>query len=159
MNYNVDYFIEKFTAIPDHLWGTGHFYNSGTGTRCARGLCRIGTAREYEDYVAWVTVNGIPREEAICEEEAVLKQLFDDYGFGVTLVNDGNITSFITVMDENGVSTTLINFKHFGDTPKERVLYFLHYFKELEEEQERKTLTDSAITEVNEILKEELVTA
>lgn len=36
--YTVDYFIKKFTAIPDEKWCVGHYINFD-GQCCAKGLC------------------------------------------------------------------------------------------------------------------------
>jgi hypothetical protein len=36
--YTVDYFIKKFTAIPDELWCVNH-YRTSHGQRCASGWC------------------------------------------------------------------------------------------------------------------------
>jgi hypothetical protein len=37
-NYTVDYFIQKFEAIPDELWCVGEFVDVG-GRCCAAGHC------------------------------------------------------------------------------------------------------------------------
>lgn len=39
--YTVDYFIDKFEAIPDEKWGTGYFYNPTRDTKCALGHCSV----------------------------------------------------------------------------------------------------------------------
>lgn len=38
MKYDVDYFINKFEAIPEEEWGTGT-YNNLEGQKCAYGHC------------------------------------------------------------------------------------------------------------------------
>lgn len=38
MNYDVDYFIRKFEAIPEEKWCVGA-YEDGMGRRCAYGHC------------------------------------------------------------------------------------------------------------------------
>jgi hypothetical protein len=39
MEYTVDYFIEKFSAIPDDEWYVGDYANLEETRRCARGHC------------------------------------------------------------------------------------------------------------------------
>jgi len=39
MKYTVDYFIKKFTAIPNRLWHTGTIIKDSEGRTCALGHC------------------------------------------------------------------------------------------------------------------------
>ena len=41
MKYDIDYFIAKFSAIPEEKWCTGKFMND-TGQCCALGFCLPG---------------------------------------------------------------------------------------------------------------------
>lgn len=42
MQYSIEYFIEKFEAIPEELWITGH-YTDNDGRYCALGHCGLRT--------------------------------------------------------------------------------------------------------------------
>lgn len=45
--YTTQYFIDKFTAIPDNKWYTGSFVNpSNTDQRCAFGHCHVVNFKE-----------------------------------------------------------------------------------------------------------------
>lgn len=39
MTYDVDYFINKFEAIPEDQWNVGDFYNEERTKFCAAGFC------------------------------------------------------------------------------------------------------------------------
>lgn len=72
MKYDVDYFIKKFSAIPDDKWCTNVTTND-IGQHCAYGHC------------------GLSGASAISEnhEGDALRDLFRINGFSVTGVNDG----------------------------------------------------------------------
>lgn len=101
MEFIVDYFIEKFEAIPEEKWVTGIFKDK-KGNCCALGHC----GRD-------VTQFGI----IDTEEASDLVALFSKNGFSVTVVNDSS----------NGV---IYNGKIIiGSTPKERILNVLKSLK------------------------------
>lgn len=70
--YTVDYFINKFEAIPEEEWMTQR-YNDDLGRRCAYGHCG---KRENDS-------------SALSDEGYALKQLFEDHRLGVIDTNDG----------------------------------------------------------------------
>jgi hypothetical protein len=70
MNYDVDYFIKKFEAIPENKWTTGAYMNN-KGQSCALGHC------------------GIHRSVPISQEPIELSNLFiRKLGISVLAVND-----------------------------------------------------------------------
>lgn len=79
MTYTVDYFIEKFTAIPDEKWCCGHLLTED-GRSCALGHCgvRIETELIERDSEAGVLYDLFAR---VLKETAVA-------------VNDGYVTIF-----------------------------------------------------------------
>jgi hypothetical protein len=53
MTYDKQYFIAKFSAIPEELWTSGEDFNESTGKCCARGHCGIrGKTSECEEGMA-----------------------------------------------------------------------------------------------------------
>lgn len=70
--YSVDYFIKKFSAIPDELWCVRGFNGPG-GSHCAAGHCGMDGS-----------CGGWLRPEAIG-----IRELFDDLGTDIAYVNDG----------------------------------------------------------------------
>lgn len=69
MNYDVDYFINKFEAIPDEKWTTNKYERNGQ--YCAYGHC------------------GMRGGFAVDPEPFALKMLFKSNDFAVIEVNDG----------------------------------------------------------------------
>jgi len=41
MEYNRQYFIDKFSAIPDEQWISGDLHDENTGASCALGHCGV----------------------------------------------------------------------------------------------------------------------
>jgi hypothetical protein len=71
VKYTVDYFIEKFSAIPDEKWWTGDYENKGRF--CALGHCGEKFMRG-----------------GMTEESMALGRLFEEYLIcAVASVNDG----------------------------------------------------------------------
>lgn len=74
-NYDVYYFIRKFAAIPESMWGTGR-YVSAEGTRmCALGHCGARSS---------------PAGVFFSEEARALYRLED----GIGLINDGTCPDY-----------------------------------------------------------------
>lgn len=46
MNYNLDYFIKKFEAIPERLWITGVYGSDYQEEHCAYGHCGVRALRD-----------------------------------------------------------------------------------------------------------------
>lgn len=82
MKYDIDYFINKFEAIPEDQWTTKKFVEDGKC--CALGHCGRG-------------FGGIDNGEA-----QALIDLFNHYGFSVVSVNDGYTRRYI----ETNVNST-----------------------------------------------------
>lgn len=100
--YNAQYFIDKFTVIPEQNWGTNSYmhynpYNTLT-KRCAMGHCGVDTADQ-----DWT------------EEAIALNELFKKHT-GVTVIR---INDDVNVPGFNSLS------------PKERVMTALEYIKKL----------------------------
>lgn len=72
MKYDVDYFIQKFEAIPEDEWGMGWLANELTGKKCMLGHCG---QRDY--------INPTPEVEA-------LSRIFDlEWTTELYEINDG----------------------------------------------------------------------
>lgn len=119
MIYDVDYFINKFKAIPEFLWITGTIGNVG-GPRCANGHCMGSNHGDYTD------------------ESAALHNVFS-----AIVVHDDNGESTWKWDTEPGYSYTAdrINngqtLKYRQPTPKQRILAALSDIKKmLSKEQE-----------------------
>lgn len=67
MNYDVDYFLNKFEAIPEEKWKTNSWKDSGDGRMCAHGHCGRG-------------------KDALSQESLSLNRIL---GFKVIAINDG----------------------------------------------------------------------
>lgn len=111
MDYDVDYFIKKFKAIPAHHWTTHVFFDDRSGQMCALGLC---------GHRAW---------RPLTPEPSGLDKLFKMYypKLPVTAFNDGG---------PNGISTRANElYQEYSSifrlsTPKERILAALYLIKE-----------------------------
>jgi hypothetical protein len=98
-DYTVDYFITKFSAIPDDQWFVGEFQNPVVPSQqCAYGHCGC-TPTEQEN-----------------AEANILDRLFRDHDLNVACVNDG---------DDSKMAG---DFNHLP-TPKARILAALESFK------------------------------
>lgn len=73
--YTVDYFIQKFKAIPENKWGTGTFVFKD-GRKCALGHC------------------GMTSQKRTGKEAKSLLDLFEINGFDVAKVNDDQCCDF-----------------------------------------------------------------
>ncbi len=72
-NYTREYYIERFSAIPDHLWFVGEFTNPKEPSQhCAYGHL------------------GCEVDNDANEESNTLDRMFRDQGLLVTSVNDGD---------------------------------------------------------------------
>ena len=97
--YDIDYFIAKFSAIPDELWCIGEFTNTHNPEQhCAYGHC--GCTPNNEDN----------------EESDALARLFRDHDLNVASVNDAD------------GSRLAGDFRNIP-TPKARILAALESFK------------------------------
>jgi hypothetical protein len=110
MEYNVDYFIGKFSAIPEGRWTTGDFKK---GNRfCANGHCGI-TADNYLN----------PNEEAKALAELFkltsIKRKVSEY--------DSDIFNYTVVINDGLV------FEYNQNHPKQRILAALQDVKKLQE--------------------------
>lgn len=102
MTYDVDYFLNKFDAIPDEMWCCGGF--SWGGKMCALGHCGV------THYSSPIT-----------PESLALARLFNEnLGVDVARVNDAN-----SELLYNNLSKLV----ELGDTPKERIISALILIK------------------------------
>ena len=79
--YDADYFIEKFSGIPDELWFEGEFA-SPANPECKSALGHCGAS--------W---NG--RKEKHTKESGALLSLFGDTMVSIYFVNNGESQAFI----------------------------------------------------------------
>ncbi len=102
MNYDVDYFIQKFEAIPENLWCIGKYFRSEEGFPkcCALGHCG---ARE---------LHFTKEADALIELFRGSRATYNSETFYIPSINDGFSELF----------------KQF--TPKQRILAALKFIKE-----------------------------
>ena len=111
-NFDTDYFIAKFSPIPDDQWTTGEFVNDN-GARCALGHCGCGRR-------LWQDRDG----ESKPEEPDALRFLFHVAGApAVTAINDNkpHIMTYFSDNERAEISSC--------KTPKARVLLALNWIK------------------------------
>lgn len=97
----IEYFIEKFEAIPEDQWCVGRFVNEA-GQKSALGHCGHKLERV-------VYPNGYSLIHRRTPESSALEEIFNKNGMMITAINDGH--------------------GHIGPTPKERVLTALRSLK------------------------------
>lgn len=120
MNYTVDYFISKFSDIPEHLWNVGHVSKSD-GTHCAIGHCdrlyyRDRNKSEIESLID--IFQPMPSVKIIC------KTSYNHYDIG-SIIRDG--MSKIAAIN-NGETE-----QYQQSTPKERILAALNDIKKMQQ--------------------------
>jgi hypothetical protein len=104
MQYDVEYFFNKFEAIPERLWLVDDFCEALGDRKCALGWCGAGYDQDADS-------------EYETEESRALATLFwRDLGLAVASVNDGH----------RGMT-------ELGDTPRERILNALILISALDE--------------------------
>ena len=113
MEYTVDYFIGKFSAIPDKLWHTGNF--EFMGKSCAAGHCGVRDGAKLNDEVS--ALIGMFSELKLTPRNGYSfygKPLFDT----VAVINDGHTAEYQQ------------------ETPKQRILAALQDVKAMEKPKE-----------------------
>ncbi len=126
MTYDVDYFIEKFEAIPEKYWATGTFRNItiGPGALCAQGHCM---GHHGIDLLSAMEEVGQPRKviRSLIPEWKALWDLFDanipgpHNGCCVGAVNNG------------------VHAQYTQDTPRKRILAALADIKKKLEHEDK----------------------
>lgn len=125
MNYNVDYFINKFKTIPEHKWIKGNFERNGN--YCANGYCGVTNAN-YKT----------PPDEAMALAK-ILQPLrtesWSAFGadvpiFSVTVnINDGFAPDYPQPTPKQRILAALYDIKKLqgkdneAQQPKERIVY------------------------------------
>lgn len=133
MNYDLNYFLKKFAAIPDHKWTTGTFQFEGQ--KCAMGHCLP------DDYIEKINNAGVVYElhrttpkclyKPTAEEcKTVLKELYELAKL-IDPQSPNNGTEQIILIN-NGYHP---NYKQ--KTPKARILAALHDVKKLQEKDQK----------------------
>jgi hypothetical protein len=120
MKYTVDYFIQKFEAIPDYKW-IASLLHAGERS-CALGHCGCADADD-----AW------KNEEAIALSDLLrvkFPEQHDNFWL-VSMINDGHL-------------------EYEQGTPKARILSALHDVKKLQQSQHEDIIKDLAVLPVDE---------
>ncbi len=106
MNYTVDYFIEKFSAIPETKWCINRREND-LGQRCAHGHCYSGSVGE----------NG--------SVEKALSKLSKELGYKVGLapINNGDDERYQQPTPKQRIMAALYDIKKMQEPIKERIVY------------------------------------
>jgi hypothetical protein len=102
--YTVDYFIEKFSKIPDKFWCKSYYtsYDQGIEKHCALGHCGF----KCEDDGG---------ENTTKEGKALIKLIITKLRHAVSDINDGTYEEFVCML---------------GDDPKTRIINALKMIKE-----------------------------
>lgn len=124
--YTIDYFIEKFEAIPEEQWVIYATLNS-KGQRCALGHCEVIENNEHGRYIL--------NQEA----EALISILMNVLPKNIKIYERSDIVTNINDNKNSG----------FGETPKERILNALKKAKELQQQ-------DRAVQQVQEIANQSI---
>lgn len=120
MNYDVDYYIEKFKAIPVENWITGDFYDGDNPVRrCAMGHC-------LQEQPSFDTCMNLFDSKHNLEGYS-LHQLFIDHGFTVGLVNDNETRDHPSPLTKR--SKVVPRIHRYIDNPRDRILAVLYYIK------------------------------
>ncbi len=101
MKYDVDYYINKFSAIPSRKWTTGDF-NNDKGRKCALGHCQVGMRDNWSPEANQLN---LMFRDAFWYEGVVLNVL--------TEINDGTVEGSLSL----------------GKHPKTRILAALELIK------------------------------
>lgn len=112
--YNVDYFIQKFSAIPESKWGCGDLNKNGKS--CALGLCGVEVNDiNYKQNVGVVSISN-PEGDALAR---LLK----------SIPETGTLDLYQSVYVINDSPSG----KYPQPTPKQRILAALHDIKKMQE--------------------------
>src|SRR5688572_583031 len=130
MNYDCDYFISKFSVIPEEMWVVGSVGWIGYGGRfCALGFC---------GHRGGITLN--EETNALCDllmPLAILSPTFEFMKHPYEVVYK--------------ISDGQVGYKKFGKTPKKRILEALNYVKSLQgKEQEVQECDATKLNSSNE---------
>lgn len=108
MNYTVDYFIEKFSSIPEEKWGTNKYFNDGK--YCALGHCGC------HEVVMPKTIYG---SDKITAEGHHLTQLFlNTLTVSPITINDGNWERYPQPTPKQRILAALYDIKKMQKKPK-----------------------------------------
>jgi hypothetical protein len=110
-SFTVDYFIQKFEAIPDEKWCQG-WVEKPTGERCALGHCGVKSERSFWTHSEEALALGKILRPFVLPNHSDEECGRDDYYTAVYLVNDR---------------------QRFGCTPKARILGALRDIKAKQE--------------------------
>jgi len=122
MNYDVNYFIEKFSKIPESCWHVGG-YSDGRGASCALGHCGLDYSHENK------RLFGCPYGE----EQAALYKVFGE-SFDAHMKNEN--TAIVARINDG------YNDEYQQPTPKQRILAALYDIKKLQEKESQPQYTD-----------------
>lgn len=118
INYDIDYFLDKFSNIPDENWTTGELKEKGTNKYCAFGHCDITT----------LTLKDINNNREASALVNIIGNMWD-----VVYINDG------TDKYAN------LHYSHLGATPKERIINSLKEIKSQNEQNQQSDIIRDVI--------------
>lgn len=108
MIYDVNYFIAKFEAIPEHFWICGSF-NDKTGLKhCALGFC--------------VHIRQRRTDPPYDTEFNALVEIFKCRGFDVVRVNDGTYEGVVKTSPRERILAKLYDFKQIEGIGAEQAI-------------------------------------
>ena len=123
MNYNVDYFIRKFEAIPEEMFCVKT--RSNGYQRCALGWCYPNHEAAWQSQIT-------NRADDSIEDKAIVKMFYSAFKLGVGGVNNG------------------IYPEYQQPTPKQRILAALYDIKKMQQPQHADITKELAVLPINE---------
>lgn len=137
---DVQYFIDKFEAIPEDMWCTGNLLNA-KGQQCANGLCGVRTMKEIVEFrgVSFTKFH-------VTDEAKALTAIFADT---ILHAEDGRLLNLESANPGYCLAAAVINngntAEYRQDTPKQRILAALRDIQTKEQQ-------DKAVEEAKEVL-------
>lgn len=140
--YNVDYFINKFEAIPEEKWCTGDFNLidiNGNITYCANGLC--GVYFNKQEYIVYKTGEALALAEILSQLKITCDHTYKDPIYATTaIINDGHTAEYQQPTPKQRILAALYDIKRIEQPYQVTHLYIPHIVK----------ISESILIEVNE---------
>jgi hypothetical protein len=144
MKYTVDYFIQKFEAIPEDKWTTGTFMNTVLKNRCALGHTLSANTILLLDKYGVNESGGC--NYPISEKDKAPGGIFHEaYCLSILFNESGRIGSEMVIVINNGADP-----RYKQPTPQQRILAALHDIKKLQQSQHEDITKELAVLPIDE---------
>jgi hypothetical protein len=141
MKYTLEYFRDKFRAIPENLWCMGSFSEEGD-RHCALGHCGnnsfMRVSPEGRALIEFARLYGKPRDGRL-KITSLQEAQADTGNYSIPDVND-----------------RFTMFKEWGDTPKQRVLGYIDYMIQKKDNMDTQPAVDQAVQIIGQVKKYKL---